>query len=427
MAAEYSRPSASSLFSEPQRWRFLGVLFLVSTSNYFDRNIISVLLEPIKYEFQISDTMLGLLSGLSFAIFFSMLGLPVARWADRGNRRTIIVLALSVWSVMTVCCGIAHTFWQLALARVGVGAGESGAVAPAHSLLVDYFPPEKRAFALAIFTSSSTAGYLLGIAVGGYVAARYGWRAAFLVAGAPGLALALLSRLVLAEPRLRPGFHPSSAAKESARGSLRQLARKRSYLYALLGCVLFLLLPFGAFLFIPSFLVRLMHLPLARASAMYGTVTSAASVVGTLGGGWLGDRLGRRDPRWFAWLPAIACLITAPLFICAFSARDVRTFLVLTFIANTTMLGGIPIIWAAIHAVCGTQRRAMAVAIVLFTTTLFSGGFGPLLTGALSDALGTVFGTDGLRYSLLAMTTLLLPSSSLFYAFARAMPHDLEE
>jgi predicted MFS family arabinose efflux permease len=415
------------LYRKGQRWVFIAVLFLVSASNYFDRNVISVLLEPLKREFEVSDTMLGLLSGFSFAIFFSVLGLPVALWADRGNRRTIITLALTVWSVMTVVCGLAQTFSQLALARVGVGAGESGAVAPAQSLIVDYFPPGQRAIAIGILSSASTAGYLLGIGAGGYVAALYGWRSAFLLAGLPGLALALVVRLTLAEPRLQLGFRRPGAPAESAKDALTNLWRKRSFLYALIGCVLFLLLPYGAFLFIPSFLVRLLHVPLAKASATYGVVTAVASIIGTLGGGWLADRVGRQDQRWFAWLPAIACILTAPLFMLAFSVTGFRNFLALAFVANTMMLGGMPIVWAAIHSVCGGRRRAVAVSIVLFSTTLLSGGFGPLLTGALSDALTAKYGPDALRYSLMLMTTLLVPGGVAFYAFGRAMPRDLEE
>jgi len=210
------------LYSSRQRWVYLAVLFLVSTSNYADRNVISVLLEPIKAEFKVSDTMLGLLTGISFAVFYATLGIPVARWADRGNRKFIMTLALTIWSFMTMLCGAAQTFWQLAFARVGVGAGEAGAIPPAQSLIADYFDPTRRARALAIFMASATAGYLLGFVLGAHIAAVYGWRHAFVLLGAPGLLLAVIVHFVLREPRVLPEFRPEVAAGEFAvHGGLR--------------------------------------------------------------------------------------------------------------------------------------------------------------------------------------------------------------
>jgi MFS family permease len=418
---------AWTLYTERQRWGFLAILFLVSTSNYFDRNVISVLLEPIKHEFRVSDTMLGLLGGFCFAIFYAGFGMPVARWADRGNRRTIITLALTVWSVMTVLCGLARTFGQLAFARVGVGAGESGAIPPAQSLIADYFPPERRASAIAIFTAAAMAGYLLGFGLGGYVAATYGWRTAFLLAGAPGLALAVLTYCKLAEPRLQRGFPTEGLSLESVRQTLGRLRAKRGFLYALAGCILYFFIAYGALIFIPSFLIRVLQVPLAKVSVAYGSVAAVASVIGTLGGGWLADRLGRRDIRWLAWLPASACVLTAPVYIAAFSVDSFIAFLALAFVAGLLLVGGLPPVFAAIHAICGSARRSMAIAIVLFSATLFGGGFGPLATGAISDFLTAGYGPQGLRYSLMLMMSLLVMTGGFFYLFGREMPTDLED
>jgi len=415
------------LYTSSQRYSFLAVLFLVSASNAFDRNIISVLLEPIKQEFHASDTMLGLLSGFCFALFYALFGMPVARWADRGNRRTVITLALALWSLMTVFCGLAQTFGQLAFARVGVGAGESGAIPPAQSLIADYFPPQRRASAIGIFTAATTAGYLLGVGVGGYIAAKYGWRTAFLMAGLPGLALALVTRFALAEPRLRLGFPSQRANFESVGETLARLYAKRGFLYALAGFILYTFVAFGALLFIPSFLIRTLHVPLAQVSVSYGAVAAAASVIGSLGGGWLADRLGRRDIRWLAWLPAAACALAGPIFVLALSVHHFRSFLALAFCALMLVTGGLPPGFAAIHAVCGSRRRATAIAIVLFSSTLFGGGFGPLIAGAISDALSAVYGADGLRYSLMLMLSLLLATGALFYLFGRTMPADVED
>jgi MFS family permease len=415
------------LYSERRRWSLLAILFLVSTSNYVDRNVISVLLEPIKTEFRVSDAMLGLLGGFCFAIFYAAFGLPVARWADRGNRRTIITLSLAVWSAMTICCGLAHSFVQLALARIGVGAGEAGAIPPAQSLIADYFSPQRRATAIAIFTAAATAGYLLGFGCGGYIAATRGWRAAFLVVGAPGLALAVLTACGLSEPRLRPQFEPRRTQRETVWQTFSALIRKRSFVHALIGCLLYFLVAYGALIFVPSFLIRVIHAPLARISVLYGSIEAVASVIGTLCGGWLADRLARRDIRWLAWLPAVSLLLTAPLEVAGFCVNSFQIFLVLAFVATLLLSVGLPPVFAAIHAVCGSRRRATAIAIVLFSATLFGGGLGPLIAGACSDFFTARYGADGLRYSLILMMPLLVASGVWFHLFARAMPADLEE
>ena len=425
VAREPVAPSWSR-YSEAQRWRFLAILFLVSTCNYFDRNLLSVLLESIKHEFQVSDTMLGLLGGLCFSIFYAAFGLPVARWADTGNRRTLITLALTIWSAMTVFCGLAHTFVQLAAARIGVGAGEAGAIPPAQSLIADYFPPERRASAIGVFMAAATAGYLLCFGVGGPVAAAYGWRAAFLMAGIPGLLLAVIVRLGLAEPRLRPGLHSVQVERESLRESLLRLKSKRSFVHALIGCQFYSLMAYGALIFVPSYLIRVQHVSLAEVSVAYGAAVAIGSVIGTLLGGWAADRLSRRDVRWLAWLAAVACAAAGPVYMVALSLDSFWVFLVLAFVGATLLSGGMPPVYTAIHAVCGSARRATAIAVVLFSATV-GGSVGPLATGAISDALSKVYGADGLRYSLILMMSLLFAAGGCFYLFGRAMPIDLED
>jgi MFS family permease len=416
-----------SLFSQRKRWVFVAVLFLSATSCFFDKNIISVLLEPIKTEFQVSDTLLGLLSGFCFAVFYAMAGVPVARWADRGNRRTVITVALTAWSAMTLLCGVAQSFWQLALARIGVGAGESGAVPPAHSLIADYFPPEQRATAIGIYTAAGTAGILLGIGVGGYVAAHHGWRAAFWVAGAPGFLLALITRFALAEPRLRLGFPGSHGPIETVRATTAALWRKKTFVYALGGCVLYTFIVQGALVFVPSFLIRVLQISLAQVSILYGATVAVASVVGTLGGGLLADRLSARDIRWLAWLPAAGCVAGTPVYAIAFSVSDLHVFLIFAFIAQALVTGSLPPIFAAIHAVCGGHRRAMAIAAVYFSSTLVGNGFGPLLTGAISDALSPIAGVDALRYALLAVLTVLPAAGIVFHRCHRVLVGEIEQ
>jgi predicted MFS family arabinose efflux permease len=422
-------PAASPwlLYTEQQRRRMLAALFLVAMSNYLDRHVIAVLLEPIKQEFGVSDTLLGVLSGACFVIFYATFGLPIARWADRGNRRTIIALGLGAWSVMTTVCGLAQSFLQLALARVGVGAGEGGAIAPAQSLLADFYPPERRATAIGIFMSAATAGYLLGFGGGGYIAATYGWRTAFLAAGLPGLALVVIVRLGIDEPRLRLGFPRRDTGVESLRATLDHLRRKRSFRHAVLGCTLYFFMAYGVLIFVPSFLIRAVHVPLRDVSLWYGGVSAIASLVGTLGGGWVADRLRRRDIRWLAWLPAGVCLATVPLHLLTFASSNFSTILALTSVTSLLLTGGLPPVFAAIHAICGRLRRATAIAIVFFCAALLGNGLGPVAGGMLSDALSAHYGADGLRYAMQILTLSLVLTGIAFLFLARAMPADLED
>jgi MFS family permease len=309
---------------------------------------------------------------------------------------------------------------------VGVGAGESGAIAPSQSLLIDYFPPGSRATALSVLAAAGTVGSLLAFAVGGYIAALHGWRSAFLCAGAPGLLLALITRMSLAEPRLVLPVESAAIPRESTRETLRTLWRKRSFRYALAGSVFTFLMQYGGLVFVPAFLTRVMGASLAEVSVTYGAVVAAASLTGTLGGGVLADKLGRRDVRWFAWLPALACTVTAPIYVLAFASMQIEVFMALAFVGYVLLAGGSPPVFAAVHAICGASRRAMAIAVLLFAATLFGAGLGPLAAGALSDWLSFSFGPEGLRYSLMAMMSVLPASGVFFYLFGRAMPRDLE-
>jgi MFS family permease len=394
----------ATIYGPGRRWGFLLILFLVGTSASLDRVIISVLLEPIKVEFGASDTMLGLLSGASFALLYAVLGVPVARWADVGDRKLIITLALGTWSLMTALCGTAQTFWQLALARVGVGIGEAGAVPPSQSLLVDYFPPEQRALALSVSTASGVSGYLLGFAGGAAIAASMGWRWAFILVGLPGLALAALAYFGLHEPRTVSGFPDRCATREGFFDSLRVLWQRPTYRYLLLGLMAWSFFAYGALVFVPSYLVRVLHLDLASVGTAYGLVSAASALVGTLGGGLLADKLAARDRRWLLRMPAIGTIAALPCYLLSFTTDSFFVFLIASGLASTLVLGALPTIFAASHAVCGSARRAVSVAIMLFATSLIGATAGPLATGVVSDLLRPDFGDHALRWSLVLMT-----------------------
>lgn len=417
---------ADSLYGDRRRWWMLLVLFLVATCSYVDRHIVSVLLEPIKKEFGVSDTLLGLLSGFAFAIFYATLGIPVARWADRGNRRTIVTLAVTLWSGFTVLCGYAGSFWQLALARVGVGAGEAGAIPPSQSLIVDYFAPARRASALAIFMSAATAGYLIAFVLGGYLAAHYGWRTTLIVVGAPGLLLALLARFCLDEPRLRPGREPLAAAQSGIGTTVRELFAKPSYRLLLAAAVFYALMAYGSAIFFPSFMVRSLGVSLAEVGLVYGLVSAIGALVGTVGGGFIADRLGQRSPSWYAWLPALGCALALPLYVAAILANSFTTFIALSGVGGTLVGACLPSMFTALHAVCGSSRRALSVAVLTFMMSLIGSGLGPVIAGALSDAFAARAGNESLRWAMLVCTLFLLPCIWCFWRAGQHLPRDLE-
>lgn len=414
------------LYSPRQRWTYLAILFLVSTSNYVDRNVISVLLEPIKAEFGVSDTMLGLLTGISFAVLYATLGIPVARWADRGNRKFIITWSLAIWSGMTALCGLAQNFWQLALARIGVGAGEAGAIPPAQSLIADYFDPTRRGRALSIFMASATVGYLIGFVFGASIAATHGWRTAFLVMGLPGLLLAVVVHFGLREPRHLPQFRPDPTAQEPLSQTLRILWRKRSFVFLLVAMVIYFMIAYGALVFLPSYMVRVLQVPLTTVGASYGLVATGGAIVGTLLGGIATDRLVKRGVEWLAWLPAAGLALSWPIYEAMLWMPTFPSMLVLAAIGGLLLSATAPAMFAALHAVCGSARRAMAVAIVFFFANLIGLGLGPVIAGAMSDAFSAVHGPVGLRYALMLVMVLLLPASLFLYLSGRRLPADVE-
>ena len=415
------------LYPPRRRWTFLAVLFLVSTSNYVDRNIIGVLLEPIKREFGVSDTMLGLLTGFSFAIFYATLGIPVARWADRGDRKIILTVSLAAWSVMTAFCGMAQSFVQLALARIGVGAGEAGALPPAQSLIADYYPPAERGKALGTFMMSSMAGYVLGVVVGGQIAQAYGWRAAFLTVGLPGLLLAVVTYLVLDEPRRQPRFAVAQASMEPLRTSIKALMAKRSFVDITIAMVLYFLMAYGAFVFTVSYLIRTHGLSVGRASAIFGTVSTVTAVIGSLFGGALADRLARRDITWLARLPGWVLILAFPAYELAFSAGSLAMTVVVLGIGGSLLTGAIPSMFAALHAVCGSARRAMSVAVIFFFANLIGTGLGPIITGRLSDYFAASVGpAEGLRYAMMIVMVTFVPSGWFMLRASRNLARDQE-
>lgn len=416
------------LYGPRERRAFLAILFLVCLSNYVDRNIIGVLLEPIKAEFGVSDTLLGLLSGFAFAAFYATLGIPVAQWADRGDRKFILTLSLAVWSGMTALCGLAGSFWQLAAARFGVGAGEAGAIPPSQSLLADYYPPTERARAIGIFMMAGSLAYAVALILGGWITEQFGWRVAFVVVGASGLLLLPLTHLVLKEPRRLPAFAMRPGESESALGAARALLAKRSYRYILAGLVGYFLVAYGAMVFIVSLMIRVHGLGVSRAGLIFGTVSALGAAAGNLAGGALGDRMARRDIASYPRLAGWSMMLATPCYAVAFAAPDLSIMVAALVFAMLLMWGAAPSMFAALHVVCGSKRRAMAVAVAFLFANLIGLGLGPLITGSLSDAFAATRGSgEGLRLAMLIVVTTFLPAGWLMHRSARHLAADAED
>lgn len=418
-------PGAAVSYSPLHRSLFLAVLFLVGTSSSVDRVVISVLLEPIKREFSATDTQLGLLSGLSFALLYSILGVPIARYADRGDRTRLIAGALAVWSGMTMLCAAATGFWHLLAARVGVGIGEAGATPPSQSLIVDYFPPTMRARAIGIFATSGTAGYLLGLSVGSQLVTSFGWRSTLVAFGLPGLVIAAVVYFVLDEPRRRAIRHRGGGGERFTL-SVRRLARKPAYVRLLIASTIYSFAAYGSLVFVPSYLVRVVGTPIAKGGLYYGVTSAFAVLLGSVAGGFLCDMLVRRDLRWSAWFPAIGFGLAAVPCTLMFLIDDLTWFLVVSTIGGALLYAALPASFAAIHAVCGSARRATAIAIVLFFGNLLGFGAGPVVTGALSDAFASTYGPSGLRYALMIVMAMTAPAALTTFLAARHITDDVE-
>lgn len=405
----------------------LLLLVVVYTFNFIDRQIVGILAVPIKADLGLTDTELGLMGGLAFALFYTGLGIPIAMLADRFNRTWIMTIALTVWSAMTAACGLATNFWQLFAARLGVGVGEAGGVAPAYSLIADYFPPGQRARAMSVYSFGIPIGSALGIVFGGVIASMIDWRTAFFAVGLAGIVLAPIFRLLVKEPP-RGGFDPKPASQKAPAfvEIMRTLATKPSFWLASLGASCSSMMGYGLFFWLPSFLVRSFGLTLLDASLFFGAILLIGGMVGIWAGGWLGDRFGQDQRSRYLTIPAIAFVTTIPFYVLGIlSTNLVLTFFVLLVPTALGLVWLGPVISTIQHLV-RPNMRATASAVFLFINNLIGIGLGTWALGALSDGLAARFGEDSLRYSILAGTTFYVIAASLFYIASRRLDKDWE-
>ncbi len=413
--------------STAYRTYVMCILVLVYTFNFIDRQIVGILAVPIKADLGLTDTQLGLMGGLAFALFYTLLGIPVAMLADRWNRTWIMTVALTVWSGMTAVCGLAQNFWQLFLARLGVGVGEAGGVAPAYSLIADYFPSEQRARALSAYSFGIPIGSALGIVFGGFIASKIDWRYAFFIVGVAGVLVAPLFKLTVREP-VRGGYDKS--ATESApplRHIIDKLAGKPSFWLMSLGAASSSMMGYGLFFWLPSLFVRSFGLSLLDASLYFGAILLIGGLIGIWLGGTLADRFGRADRGAYVKIPAFAFIVTVPFYVVAILSPNLATTFVAMLVPTALGLAWLGPVLSAIQHVVPANMRATASAIFLFINNLIGIGAGTVALGFLSDTLEERFGDDSLKVAILAGTVFYLVAATLFLLSVRSLRRDWEE
>lgn len=409
--------------SSGMRTYILLLLTFIYAVNFIDRQILVVMQEAIKADLSLSDTELGLLTGFSFALFYVTAGIPIARLADRANRRNIIATALAVWSGMTALSGLAQNYLQLLLARIGVGVGEAGCSPPAHSMISSLYEPKRRASALAFYSAGLYFGVLLGYLLGGFLSETYGWRATFLILGLPGIAIALLLRFSVKEPLRGAGSHQQASLKET----LAVIARLKSFPYFAFGCAMSAFVSYGTGNFLPSLMVRYHGFSPSEVGMILSLSGGLTGMIGTYLGGVLADKYGARDPRWYLWIPGLSGVLAIPFAMFGYQTDSPVLMVAGTGIAailSTMYLG--PAISVS-HRLVSPHMRALMSAILFFILNLIGLGMGPVVVGMISDTLREITGEESLRAALTIAVSLAFIKAWLFFEGGRKLPQDLAQ
>jgi MFS family permease len=425
-----SRPVSAPRSGGVYPYVVVGLLGLVYALNFLDRQILAILAEPIRQDIGLSDTQIGALSGFAFAVFYTLCGVPVGWLADRVPRVWIMGAACALWSCFTMACGAAANFAQLALARIGVAVGEAGGAPPAYSLISDYFPPKGRGAALAIFSAGGPLGVLLGTALGATVAAHHGWRWAFVAAGAPGLAAALILLAVVREPRRGALDGPTGEdlltvePPPSLGAAISGYFASRTLRWVTLATALSAFVGYGASAWTAPFLMRVKGVSLMELALYYSAAVGAVSVLGTFASGWLVDRLAARDARWYSWMPGVAFAAMIPFWLLMLWIPGWRMALAVNSVSALLLCFYLAPAIAVVQNATPANRRTIAGAILLFVVNLFGLGGGPLFIGLVSDAAKAGFGASSLTVGLLMLTPVMALASLAQFAAAAAGARD---
>jgi predicted MFS family arabinose efflux permease len=418
-----ARPAAAR-----SRWYVLALLTALYTLNSIDRNVISIVAEPIKQEHHLSDAAIGVLIGLVYAVSFTLAGLPLGMLVDRVNRTKLVAALLTVWSGLTFFSGLAQSFTQLLLARIGLAAAESGASPACMSLITDLFPRKQRSTALGWFYFSTPLGLAAGFGIGGFMVAEFGWRSAFFVAGAPGLVLALVILLTVREPQ-RGAFEktpPRGEAKASL-GALAAMFRERpTMLFLGLAAMAQTVAQAGVGAFVAPFLIRTFHVPISEVGLLAALALGGGAALGMPIGGWLGDRLGRRSARAPVLFVATAMALAGPTAMLAFNMP--------TAAVATGLLGLYSILLATYYgttfstylSIAPVSMRGSAGAVLAIANSLVGYGLGPSSAGVLSDLYSSAGSAQPLRLALTTLVSLYFLAAGLFLLASRTITRDLE-
>lgn len=424
-----TRPAAVTGTAGRTKYYILGLLALTYALSIVDRFLLGILLPQIKAELQLNDSLLGLLSGVAFALFYATLGVPIARLADRFGRKYVISVSLAIFSAMTALCGAAVNFLTLFLARVGVGVGEAGTTPASLSIISDLFEKERRSLAMAIFSVGANVGMLAGFIIGGYVAVHYGWRQAFLIIGGPGVIVALVILFTLREPQrgLADGLAPpAERPRDSLWSSARFLLSQPAYRNIVLGLSMMLFVATGVVAWLPSFLARSHGMQADEVGRLLGLALGLAGPLGTIVlGGIVADRLSRRDIRWGMWLVGIGALVLCPAYIMVIAAPTGSLAIAAYFIPALFGIFFQGPTAALSQAVSPVSMRATSGALMLLIGNLIGLGLGPLAIGVLSDMLEPQLGEQSLRYALLIAPAASVVGAIFYFRAARTLRDDI--
>jgi predicted MFS family arabinose efflux permease len=408
----------------------LWVLLFVYIFNFIDRQIVNILAEPIARDLQLDDTQIGLMTGLAFALFYTVLGLPIARYADRPgtSRPRLIAVALAMWSAMTALCGLAQNFIQLLLARIGVGVGEAGCTPAAHSLISDLVPKERRASALGFYALGIPIGTVLGMIIGGQLVDYLGWRHAFMIVGLPGVGMAVIVWLVLKDPRHHVQANSGAAVQALPTGeAIRSILSSRALVLLLIAASSAAFLSYGKVTWATIFFQRTHGLTPGQVGLWFGIVNGIGGILGTWMSGKIADRFGARKRQHVLTAAALGMLLVAPTAILGYSANDWRIALVILFFP--TFLGSLYYgpTYSSVQGLVDPKARALASAVLLFCQNLIGLGLGPLLFGMLSEYLKPTHGENSVQWVLYCASLLSLLPAFFFWRCSLRLDEELDQ
>lgn len=410
------------------RYYALGLLTVVYTFNFVDRQLLSILQESIKADLLLSDQQLGLLTGFAFALFYTLAGIPIARYADRNNRRNVVAIAIALWSFMTAISGLVQNYLQLLLARIGVGVGEAGGSPPAHSMISDIFPPERRASALAFYSMGINFGILFGFLAGGWLNEFFDWRVAFFVVGAPGIVVALFVRYTLREPIRGLMEDRQDVATDTPFPEVLKLLWSRlSFRHLAIGGALNAFAGYSSSNWTASFMIRSHDMSTGELGTWLALIMGVGGAIGVFWGSYIAERLAKFDVRWYMWMPTITGMICVPFMIATYVVEGAYTALIVSIVPGILFNVYLGNSLAMTHALVGLRMRAVASAILFFLINLIGMGLGPWGVGLLSDMLSAELGNESLRYAMLYLLPAAMGWSAIHFLMAsRTLQKDLE-